>query len=129
MSITETTYPTRPLFVGILENGDPIYNFILSDLIQVTGLTHLIKTYFVAYNLRKFTLINKDGTLQLLKQGSFEVTDIGSEFYERKINDHMVTVTLFDYKNNQIRKQSIRTGQRAEVMIQELHKLLHDLPG
>lgn len=124
MTLSQVKLPERPSFAGILENGIPIFNGNLDDLIQVPGIEYIVKVEFVDYNLRKFTLIHNDGKLRFLKIGDFEVRDISVELYHL---EHKVDVLIYDHIESQIRKVRIRTGQSASVMMRELLNVLKNL--
>ena len=127
MILPQTSLPKNPSFVGIFGDGTSITNNDIQDLAQVPGIIHIIKVVFVDYNLRKFTMIMPNGNLNFLRVGDFEVRDISAEFYDRIANAHKAEVTLYDYQENKTQKQRIGTGQRADLMVKELLKLLDDL--
>ena len=127
MTLHETTYPTPPYYIGVFEDGEYVSNLILSDLAQIPGVTYIVKTIYVGYNFRKFTLVKPDGTLNLLRKGYVEILDISNELYDKQENQHKVDLTFFDYKDNQRRVERINSGQRADFMLRELLKLLSDL--
>ncbi|MBS1502018.1 MAG: hypothetical protein JST32_08160 [Bacteroidetes bacterium] len=125
--LVTTSFPEKPYFVGLFKDGKSVLNHDLTDLAQIPDIIYFVKVVYTAYNLRKYTLVNRDGSINLFRLGDLELRDIGGEGYAPNLAEHLALITFYDHSNNVLRQERIKTGQCAEVMLGELLKLFKGL--
>lgn len=128
MTSNQYSQPVNTVYHGFFQNGTSIWNYNLKSVSEVPDIEHIVKVEYIGQKLTKYTLVNLDGTLGLLRcGGNFELRDIGHEIYDGIEKLHKADVVLYDLQNQLPRTFRIKTEAKPEVMMQELLALFNGL--